>query len=66
MVFIAVIMVGQQIFAIFDGTATFDGFIATYSGVIIFFILLFTYKIIKKTKMVKLRDMTLTNLAKDK
>jgi lysine-specific permease len=59
MVTIIIIMIGQQIFAIFEGEASFSSFLATYSGVILFLILLIFHKLIRKTKIIKLEDVKL-------
>ena len=59
MVVIIVLMMGQQIFAIIDGHASFINFIYTYSGVILFLVLMVGHKLIRKTKSIRLEDVEL-------
>ncbi|MGQ4004717.1 amino acid permease [Francisellaceae bacterium CB52] len=59
MVVIIIIMVGQQLLAIFEGEASFSSFLATYSGVILFLLLMIFHKLIKKTKLAKLEEISL-------
>ncbi len=50
---ILIMMFGMQIEALFNHTATWGSFFATYSSVILFLVLYFGYKLIKKTKLVR-------------
>ena len=59
MIVIVIIMIGQQVFAIVDSDASWVNFLATYSGVILFFILMIFHKLIKKTKIIKLESIKL-------
>ena len=64
MTIIAIIMMGQQVMAIVENQASFKGFVATYCGVVLFFILMLAYKMIKKSKLVVLKDIPLDDLSK--
>ena len=59
MIIILVIVVGQEVFAVLENEASYSGFIATYSGAILFFILMISHKLIRKTKIIKLEDVKL-------
>ncbi|MFQ0992008.1 lysine transporter [Gilliamella apicola] len=52
-----IITLGQNYEAFLQDTIDWNGVIATYIGIPLFFLIYFTYKIIKKTKWVKYEDM---------
>ncbi|MDA7742413.1 amino acid permease [Francisellaceae bacterium] len=56
MAFILIIVCGQQINSIVAGTLSWQQFLATYIGLLIFLIIGIVYKIKKKTKLVPLED----------
>lgn len=61
---IVVIMLGQQVMAVVEGKASISDFMATYFGVLLFFILMFVYKKVKKTKVITLKNVPITDLSK--
>ncbi|MDC0535878.1 amino acid permease [Francisellaceae bacterium] len=64
MLVIAIIIVGQQVFMLFNGQATWAGFLTQYCGVILFFILFLGYKILFKTKLIPLSEINVKGLSR--
>ena len=56
MIFIIIIIAGQQLNDIIAGTLSLSHFLATYIGLILFLIVALIYKVKKKTKLVPLDD----------
>lgn len=52
-----IITLGQNYEAFLQDTIDWNGVVATYIGLPLFFVILFGYKIVKKTKWVKYKDM---------
>jgi lysine-specific permease len=60
---IIIITIGQEMFSILKGRASLEEFIATYSGIFLFLLVMLAYKITKKTKLIPLENIPLKNLA---
>jgi len=60
MILITIIVVGQEIMAIVDHSASWPQFIATYIGLIVFFLLFVLYKWRKKTRLINLAACDIT------
>ena len=59
MTLIVIIIIGQEVIALINHTASWSQFIATYIGLVVFFLLFFIYKWSKKTKLIKLQHCNL-------
>lgn len=56
------ITLGQNYAAFLEDTIDWNGVIATYIGIPLFLIIMFSYKLLKKTKWVKYQDMDFTRI----
>ena len=56
-----IMMIGQQVLEIIQGKFTFLGFFETYCGVLLFGLLYLGYKLVRKTKLIALKDCQLTS-----
>ena len=59
MALIIVIAVAQEVMVIVQHKASWSQFVATYIGLLVFFVLFFAYKFVKKTKFIKLQHCSL-------
>ncbi|GAA5109923.1 amino acid permease [Orbus sasakiae] len=56
------ITLGQNYAAFLEDTIDWNGVIATYIGIPLFLIIMFSYKLLKKTKWIKYQDMDFTRI----